>query len=273
MRIILSMSRKTVILFAAILLLMTMLASPIRYSGRIFIYPIYKRLARANFTRVYADSRSMENDSIRLLYEGRHSDYVKLIADDAETAFERLSTDYKYIPAGKVDIIIYPDYKEMSSIMALGAGSPALGAYYCGTIGILGSDGTLVKKGLVLHELTHYVIDYMTGGNVPAWFTEGAALYEEYRVYEREWASSMKYLDFYSTDELEDNFYGLDEIKAYKESYLVLKYIGENYGMEGIRKIIGEFRTGKSSADAVKTALGTDIDSLFKKALENSDPS
>ena len=268
-RVILSVFRSISKTAVIILLLMTMLANPVKYNSRVFIYSLYKGFARASFTREYVDSHEAENDEMRLLYEGKHSDFVKPVAYDVETAFDKLFEDFQYIPKDKVDIIIYPDYEEMSHIMALGSGSPALGAYYCGTIGIHDPKGAPVKQGLILHELTHYIIDYMTSGNVPAWFTEGAALYEEYRVYKREWAKSMDYSDFYSLKELEGDFYKLDEIKAYKESYLVVKYIVQNYGMEGVRKIIANFKEGDATHAAVKDALAIDADALFDKALES----
>lgn len=184
----------------------------------VLFYPIHRQIVKNSFISECSDYDVLSRDGVNVYYNGSGYLSADTIAKRVDEGMDELSKDLGYIPSGTVNVIIYPEYEKMAYMMSLGPGSPALGAYYCGTIGIYDPDGTSVfrpeRESLVLHELTHYLLDYMTNGNIPAWFTEGIALYEEYRVYGIEWAKYKDYSSYYSLDELENGFYSLDEAKA-----------------------------------------------------------
>lgn len=243
--------------------------------NRVLIYPVYRDLVKDKLTLECTNFNISESSNFRLYYKSIDLDYVKQLLDDAEGNLYSVTRDFQNVSGEKINIIIYPEYEMMMRTMELGVGSPAMGAYYCGTIGVLEeekSSGNLridryKKKSLILHEITHCLLDYMSNGNMPSWFTEGAALYEEFRVYNIEWAENEVYSDHYSLDELEKNFCSLDEIKAYREAFLIIKYIADNYGYEGINSIVKKLGEGKSMKQALQGAINADIDVLLTNGL------
>lgn len=250
-----------------ILIVCTVFMNILHSTNSSLAYSVYKFAVEEYFTYKYQDYGFIDGDNIRVLYKNGSSSYAEQIADSSRKEMNSLYKDLGWIPEKKLDIIVYPEYEMMSKMMGLGSGSPALGAYYCGTIGIMDSGDYQIKKGLLLHEMTHYAIDCMVDGTIPAWFTEGAALYEEYRVYGSKWADSMKYDECYTMDELEKDFYKLDEIKAYKEAFLIVRYIGDNYGIEAIRKIIEGLEDRQDISKAVFNATNLNIEDIFDKAV------
>lgn len=255
----------------SIVLMIIILLQYFPHMADVLFYPVHRQAVRSGFINECGDYEVLSRDGINVYYNGSRYSSAETIVSRVESSIGELSKDLGPVPMGTVNVIIYPEYEKMSIMMSLGPGSPALGAYYCGTIGIYDPDGTSVfrpdRKSLVLHELTHYMLDYMTNGNITAWFTEGMALYEEYRVYGIEWAKDKDYSDYYSIGELENGFYSLDEVKAYRQSFLIVKYICENYGVTGINSIVEDLKIGKSIEQAVKEALGADIDDIMTRSL------
>lgn len=238
--------------------------------ARIIYYPVCKNVMNDVFIWKCSDYKCLEGNHTRIYYCTNDMDYIRNIMDYAEDSIYILSGKYGFKPTQKVDIIVYKKYDDMAQMMALGTGSPALGAYYCNTIGLMGPGkygSSEDIESLLLHELTHYMLDLRTRGNIPAWFTEGVALYEEYDVYNTIWDADEKFSDYYSLDELSGNFYGLDEVKAYKESFMIVKHIVDNYGTASISKISSELKAGKSFDQAALKILHKDMEHIFYESL------
>ncbi len=265
--------------FAAVFLL-TLFIYFFPYTGKVIFYPLYREYKKGNMLSDVSGFKLRETDNFLIYYKSMTPYYLDIIEKDAEKSLKNVQNDFKYTSAGKIIIVIYPKYSEMASRIGLGTGSPAMGVYYEGAISILDpamwmdksrdAEYLFERQGPVLHELTHYIVDYMSCGNVPVWFTEGVALYEEYRANNVEWANNKKYLSYYTIDELSKNFYGLDETKAYRQSFLILKYIGTNYGMDSIINIIKKLGEGKSIDMSIREVIKLDIDGLFLKSLPQS---
>jgi len=224
------------------------------------------------------DSSVKRTDNFNIYYKDVDSSCIDMIGRVAEKSLALVQKDFNYGVAKKINIIVYTDYEEMAHKIGLGStGSTAMGVYYGGIISILEPSKWIKdkknigevfeKQGPMVHELTHYILDYMTCGNIPVWFTEGMALFEENRVHGTEWAPGRLYESYYSPDELESNFYKLDEVKAYRQSFLVVRHIVQNYGMEAIIDIISGLKSGKSMNQASKSALGMSVEEIFKESL------
>jgi hypothetical protein len=277
MRAILREPKKIVPLCIAALFFLTIYMNSFPCTVKVVFYPIYREIAKKSFVENSMDFNALETTNFRIYYRDSSGIYINMIEDNAEQSLERLLEDFDYSLRDKIDIIIYPEYSEMAGKVGLGTSSMAMGVYYEGTISVLEPEkwirpglnmhDVFKKDGPVLHELTHYVLDYMSGGNMPVWFTEGVALYEEYRHNDVEWAQDKIYTTYYSVDEIKEKFYELDEIKAYKESFLVIKYIGENYGIKSIQNIIKDLRYGKSIDQSIKKELNMELEDLFKISL------
>lgn len=277
MKAVLKEPKKIVPLCIAALFFLTIYINSYPCTLKVVLYPIYREMAKSSFVENSQNFSITETDNFRIYYKNSSSQYIDMIKDNAEESLENIMIDFNYDLKEKINIIIYPEYSEMADKIGLGTGSMAMGVYYEGTISILepqkwiaqGSNMNEIfkREGPILHELTHYMIDYMSGGNVPVWFTEGVALYEEYRHNNIEWAAEKKYTSYYSVDEINGKFYELDEIKAYKQSFLIIKYICDKYGMESIKNIIKELRVGKSIDESIKDELNIGMEELFEVSL------
>lgn len=277
MRAIFKKPGKIVPLCVAALFFFTMYLNITPYGARVVFYPLYRETKRQDFVLNSRGFNIMDSTNFRIYYRDSSDEYINMIDEDAEKDLGKILDDYDYHIDDKIDMVVYPEYEEMANKIGLGAGSTAMGVYYEGIISILDPakwiqdkddmKETFEKDGPVAHELTHYILDYLSGGNVPVWFTEGAALYEEYRVNGVKWGDGMKFDSFYSMRELEDRFYSLDEVKAYRESFLIVKYIGDNFGMGSIRNIARELRMGKSLNQAMEKVLSISEDELVKRSL------
>jgi hypothetical protein len=277
MRAILREPRKIVPLLIAALFFLTLYFNNSPYVAKVIFYPMYRELKKQNFITGCVNYSVLESENCRIFYKNIRYDTLKMIKDGVEENLKNILDDYGFRLKSKVNIIVYSEYNEMAEKIGLDSSSMAMGVYYGGIISILDPvkwiqnqkkiSEIFTRDGPMVHELTHLVIDYMASGNIPVWFTEGAALYEEYRLNNVMWAESKVYKEYYDIKELERNFYNLDEIKAYKQSLLVVKYIGDNFGMEGITYIIRQLRTGKSIDQAIYNVLHMSKQELFEKSL------
>lgn len=280
MRVILREPRKIVPLCIAALFFFTAFINIYPYAGKTLVYPIYREFKKQCFIISNRQFNVKSAGCFRIFYRDTSMEFVDIVQNNAQKSLDAIVRDFGYVPYEKINIIIYPDYREMANKIGLGAGNAAMGVYYGGIISILepekwikgnydaGDGEVFTREGPILHELTHYAIDYQTGGNVTVWFTEGVALYEEYRVNGVEWGADKWYEAYYSTEQMEKEFYSLDEIKAYKQSFLIVKYIAENYGADSIKKVINGLSAGKSLDNIFKSLFKTDMDTMFKKACQ-----
>lgn len=275
-RTILREPRKVVPLCIAALLFLTFYMDSSPCMIKVILYPIYREIKRESIIGDIDSFYVRSTENFNIYYKDVDYQCVKMVEDNAEISLAEVLKDLECPVDGKIDIIIYPRYEEMAGRIGLGAGSEAMGVYYGGTISILNPSRwiknscdmaeTFKKEGPMVHEITHYLADKMSGGNIPVWFTEGLALYEEYKVNSTEWGRDKKYKDFYDAEELEEMFYELDEMKAYRQSFLAVKYIGDNFGMDAIDDIIRKLKAGKTIDQVVKSVLDMDVNQIFKRA-------
>lgn len=277
MRAVIRKPGRIVPLCVAALFFLTIYLSSFPYGVRVIFYPMCREIKRQSFALNIRGFKIMDSANFRIYYRASSAGIINMVDDDAEEDLAKVMEDYDYHIKNKIDVVVYSEYEEMASKIGLGAGSTAMGVYYEGIIGILDPakwvqsnenvKDTFKKDGPVAHELTHYILDYISGGNVPVWFTEGAALYEEYRINGAIWGEGIEYKSFYSMKELENGFYKLDETKAYRESFLIVKYIGDNYGISAIREIAAELGSGRSMGQAVEKVLVMPEDELVRMSL------
>lgn len=271
---------KIVPLCIAALFFLTMYLNYSPYGVRVTFYPLYREIKKEDFVIKNKDFNILESTHFRIYYKDASDGSVEMINEDAERDLLKVQDDFDFHMEGKINLVVYPEYEEMANKIGLGRGSTAMGVYYEGIISILdpvkwvpntyNMAESFEKNGPVAHELTHYILDYISCGNMPVWFTEGAALYEEYRINGVKWGEDIKFNSYYSTEELESGFYDLDEVKAYKESFIIVKYIGDNYGMEGIIQIAKELGLGRSMDAAIKKVLSISKYELINGSLSNA---
>lgn len=218
-----------------------------------------------------------ESKNIILYYSDKSNMYIKDISSCAEKNLYILQESFNYTQINKVNIIVCSSVEEMNRHIE-GVGCNVMGIYSKGIIYILDpslwieenySEYTLNKEGPILHELTHYIIDKLTGGNINVYLTEGLALYEEYFVNDVIWIDDIKYNSFYTPSSLKNSFYILNENKAYKQSFVIVKYIIDNYSINILSSMLGELKKGKALEDVITKYLKINESKLFYEACKN----
>ncbi|HOV80287.1 MAG TPA: hypothetical protein PK728_09315 [Bacillota bacterium] len=199
--------------------------------------------------------------------------YAEVVLDTAERFYYPVAEDFGFAPPARVPLIIYSTREELNRSFGWAADESAMGVYWAGTIRVL-SPGewidecepsalkeTFVSSGPMAHEFTHLVVDYLTGGNYPRWFTEGLAQYEEYKLTGFELAAPAGSFEhaFDPAEIFTDDFDSLPEqALAYRESLAAVRFIVCSYGEGALFDIIAELGNGKDFSDALKKATGLD---------------
>lgn len=224
-----------------------------------------------------------EHFCIRFWPEARAE--AELVLEVAEQFYHPVTGDFFYSPRGRIPLILYSSREELNKCFGWEAKESAMGVYWGGTIRVLSpqvwigdTDAGRVREkfiscGPVVHELTHLMVDYLTGGNYPRWFTEGVAQYEDYKITGFMISESVESTiqPMYSLKELAVNFDGLpDQTLAYKQSFAAVYYIVETYGEGALQALIKELGKGKDLSRAMENVLQINLRQFEKEWLEKN---
>ncbi|MDR2939805.1 MAG: hypothetical protein LBV08_05720 [Clostridiales bacterium] len=199
-----------------------------------------------------------EGEYAKIYYSQAGQDYVNVIKQAVDIYFPMLAEDFGLQPEGldKVTIILYPNAVELQNAIRYDYGEKIpMGVYYGGIINLLSpqfyvqSDNYgeiieyFIENGPVVHELTHYFTDIKARGNYDIWFSEGVALYYEYKYTNFEWRRDLKeYAREITPEQLKYNFRSINEAAAYRKSFdIVHSYVGK-YGEPALQNRIGELK-------------------------------
>lgn len=238
------------------------------YSGGL-LYKWAREAGRRQAWFLTRGLRSRESPHFLVRYRPEDEEVVSLVVEAAEFFYMPLSLRLGYTPANKILLILYPDRQSLRNVFGWPDGEDALGVYWGGVIRILSPrawdwlepDRSLAEEfmsnGPLAHELTHYFLDYLTGGNYPRWFSEGLAQYEEYILTGYQWVEPGSDNVIYSLDDLELRFDRLPaQPAAYRRAFLLVSYIASRYGDEKLREIVRELARGKTFDEALQRSLG-----------------
>ncbi len=198
---------------------------------------------------------------------------AELVLDTAEFFYRPVTEEFNFTPRGRIPIILYSSREALNKSFGWEADESAMGVYWAGAIRVL-SPGVWVEQqeagriaevfktaGPMAHELTHLVVDYLTGGNYPRWFTEGVAQYEEYKLtgFEFQDATSSLKPPFYSMRDLTERFDQLpNQTKAYGESLAAVRFIVSYAGDPALHQLIAELGQGMDFNQAAAKVLRLD---------------
>ena len=227
----------------------------------------------------------LETAHYKIKYLAADRNDVAMVADAAEEAYTSVSDRFGQKPSKQTTIVIYPDSKSLAASFGWDKDEKALGVYWGGTIRILsprawlsgvGQQERFTKEGPMVHEFTHLMVDEMTRGNYNRWWTEGIAQYTEKHITGFEFAAPFadkQHLYYYTLNNLDKNFDGLDQSVAYWEALQAVDFIVDNYGEDKIYAIIHNLSKGDSITKAIENALGTEYETFshdFYQYLENN---
>ena len=180
------------------------------------------------------------------------------ISNVLEKCYFDVGNDLKYFPDSKTVVFLYSraDFKNIFKMPSV------VRAFYDGNIriplpGIILSGEQL--SDYIYHEYTHAVVSAKTNNNCPIWLSEGIAVWEEYKG--REGAIESLFpgsvyeaqLSIGSLDKAFKLSAGNEEaLKAhYLLAYSIVKYIVDNWGIEGLRHLLGRIKDGRHIINAI----------------------
>lgn len=199
-----------------------------------------------------------ENINSRIYYTNVDKEYIYMIQLAVDTYYPMILNDFSLEKNNKLTVILYPNEDELMRNLKGKLTSVPMGVYYGGVIHLLSPrcwtstsneseiKEIFLKQGPIVHEIVHYAVDMKTKGNFPVWFTEGTALYYEYKYTGFEWEKNLKEeSEKITLKQLNEDFRYLDESLAYRKSFDVIKEIVDKYGEQKIEEICIDLSKGK----------------------------
>lgn len=194
------------------------------------------------------DFRIKKTKHFKIYYMNEDKSCIKDVEKTLESNYERIINDLKSENIDVINVKIYPSKKELQKSITMFQ-VPDF------TVGIsltedeiriaspLNADSTHNYEQMLdvlVHEFTHCVTKYVSNNNpLPQWLSEGMALYESKQF------RNPKDFGIYTFEEIKDNKNNL----IYGTGYVMIEYIIDKWGMEGIRQLI------KKNGD-IKSTLG-----------------
>jgi hypothetical protein len=222
---------------------------------------------------ITSDFMEYQTEHFSIKYRPEDENVIRDTAQMFEDSYDTALEEFGYGSQEKTVIIIYKDQNEFWSYQESIKGQAVMGLYNMGTIHVLSPNAYknqdqesmefFKDNGPVLHEYTHKVIDELTGGNIELWLTEGLALYEEYKISGTEWAPGFEYERYFISREMREGFMYADEVQSYRQSFDMIKYLIDNYGMEKMQLLMKELKAGNSTDDAFMKIYGITADEFI----------
>lgn len=259
-------NRKIFLVFT-ILLTIIILTNSFNIQGSLYV--LFKGVPKQVVLAKTSDYNEVQTKNFSIRFDnGINDNTIKLVAETSEKHYDYLCSLYKYRPKQKPIVVIYSDSYNLMKNANLGESKPPMGVYYASLISILTPEAwipegynikkTFVKQGPMVHEVTHLLVDDITKGNCPLWFTEGLALYSEYITEDYEWGKDVSFSNVYTIEDLE-NFTDQDPYLAYTESFRKVKMIVDKYGFDKINDILELLGQGNKLNKAYENVTGNDI--------------
>ncbi|MBI4639673.1 MAG: tetratricopeptide repeat protein [Candidatus Tectomicrobia bacterium] len=213
----------------------------------------------------------------KIQYDGNRRENIgSIVARIAENAYDRIGYDLGYYPKADRIIILYSreEFRDVTRAPSWSAG------IYDGKIRIpIGglSENTPLLEKIIFHEYTHSVIHAITQGNCPVWLNEGLAQYaEKVRHEERDplLSQAVQSKQLIPLPYLQGSFLNFKREMAnlaYAQSFSLVKYVIDAYGMHQIRKILETLGKRESIDNAFKQVLGVgmiELESEWRRHLE-----
>ena len=214
---------------------------------------------------------------------------ASLVLETAESIYTPVNQILQYQPTHKVLIIMYPTEADLARCFGWPADQSALGVYWAGTVRVLSPHAWAVtetgkldvhqfqRRGPMAHEYTHYVIDQMTAGNYPRWFTEGMAQWVEAELtdftlenpFREEKTKENFAARLYPLAQMDHQFDRLpDQLLAYWESWMAIKFIQAEFGTEYVSALVTELSQGHNLEYVLQQVLAMDLGQFDGKFRE-----
>lgn len=195
-----------------------------------------------------------ETNISNVYYTEKDLVYLQMIQNQIDYYYILLLNDFNINTKNfkKADVIIYPDVHEFKKILNYNnITTMPIGVYYSGILNFISPNEVFknnsefftkdkyLEKGPIIHELTHYITDIKTKGEFEIWFSEGIALFYEYKYMGTEWGKDLKIKSSSITNkQLKNNFKNLNQYLAYRRSFDIINDFVERNSEEVLQSLI-----------------------------------
>lgn len=239
-----------------------------------FAQPALRVAIDTNSDRSFRSWETIENDKISIQYKDIAIEEVEMILEIATNVRESLDERFDFEHSQAVKIVIMPTRDEMRSFFKWSDQSSAVGVYFGNRIFLLKPSLWIeaqsieelthkyMKNGPIAHEYVHFIIDRKYHNNVPRWYNEGIAQYEEYQYQGYEWIEEIGTLDrqLYAYWEMRDNFEQLkNQPLAYRQAFKFVEYQIERYGEDKHWQFLQEIEKRVSFEQAFANVYEMDV--------------
>lgn len=258
-----------------------LISSPNPAAGMRFDKNTYqKRLAEKNLQDEWYSFR-VDHFIVRTDTEPTTS-LKRSVQDSIDAALTKMKTDFEFKPTAtyEVSLLSAGNYRQIETMDFLTAGF-----YQSKKIRILlkYSDTEPEKnkhfRKVFTHELTHLAVASLDGGKTPRWLNEGLAQYEEKEPKDRTPGEGKMFVEklksegktpspdeFFSTSYKEQIKNDTDEF--YQHSYIITKYLIDQYGFQKLRTLFSEMKSGASFSAAFDYVYHISLENLALKAYQ-----
>jgi len=278
---------KIAVIFVIILLFISFLSFGLPFSLRTSIYKVFKKGAYMLINYQTASFGTLESEHFVLKYSKEDRDISAFVLDTAEKYCLAVREMMNYWPEQRGLIIIYHDQKDLNKSFGWAADKSTAGAYWAGSIRILSPHAwsgkeedadsirtAFLKQGPLSHELTHYIIDEMTGGNYSRWLSEGLAQYVEEKTtgFHLDEPPLKQQKNPYPLALLEREYDKLpDQTLVYWQSLQVVRYLIDGYGMEQMHVMLALLGKGADMEEALQKTYSMSVSELETKIKDKYD--
>jgi len=219
--------------------------------------------------------QSIEGNHFEVRYHPEDASIASLVLETAEIAVEPVNQRLGYVPKGRMLVLVYPDRESLGESFGWSADQSAMGVYWAGIIRVLSPTAWIESApaaevaaefqatGPMVHEYTHLVVDYITRGNYPRWFTEGVAQYVERDITGFSLSEPLVRSDekWFSLRDLDDSFdNSLTQTKAYRQSLAMIDFLVQEHGQQAIVGILNRLGHGAKLNAAWKAETGISLE-------------
>ena len=210
--------------------------------------------------------QEFETEHFTIMHHDLDKDTLSMIAEEAENAYDKVTSDLQHHPDNKTVVRIGPeetrDYEWQGSYSIgwniIDLQSPTQRRWY------FFRDYESYIQEVFIHEFTHHILSDGYKIGFPDWLNEGIATYEAKKNIEG-FAGYKKFRKAAAKDELLslvdmwifDLLLEKDEIPlAYVESYTVIEYIVNIYGHDTLVEILKARKYNPDMDEVIKDTLG-----------------
>jgi hypothetical protein len=194
-----------------------------------------------------------------IFYEPTSAAHVSAVVDEAERAYSRIAADLRHDLSDRVPLILVGNARELPANRTAAidlvqrSGAPARDHL------LLAAEPADGRQGRLTHELTHHfsfeiVFGYPT---VPAWVFEGLSEYERVRWIDAGLPLTPPPAVVPSVSRLT----GSDR----EWSRLVFEFVGDEFGMDGIRRYFSALKNTDPSNSAIHDTFGLTLDEFDRE--------